>query len=92
MKSVKISLASTDLDLIGIKNLQTKNLKTNLSSKEKKAEGFLTAEYTMTYLKKNKSKIPCSNLKKGRCSCLRISYYQRVMQGTRSIRAIGCKI
>ena len=37
MKSVKISLASTDLDLIGIKNLQTKNLKTNLSSKEKKS-------------------------------------------------------
>ena len=35
MGSVKISLASTDFDLVGIKNLQTRNLKTNLSSEEK---------------------------------------------------------
>ena len=65
MKSVKISLASSDIDLIGIKNLQTKNLKTNLSSKEKKAEGFLTAEYTMEYLKKINQKSPAVILKKG---------------------------
>ena len=37
MGSVKISLASTDFDLVGIKNLQTRNLKTNLSSEEKKS-------------------------------------------------------
>ena len=52
MGSLKISLASTDFDLVGIKNLQTKNLKTNLSPKEKKVEGFLTAEYSLSFLKK----------------------------------------
>ena len=64
MGSVKISLASTDFDLVGIKNLQTRNLKTNLSSEEKKAEGFLTAEYTMSFLKKINQKSPAVILKK----------------------------
>ena len=64
MKSVKISLASTDFDLIGIKNLQTENLKTNLTAEEKKNEGFLTAEYTITYLKKINKKSPAVILKK----------------------------
>ena len=82
MGSVKISLASTDFDLVGIKNLQTRNLKTNLSSEEKKAEGFLTAEYTMSYLKRNKSKFPCSNFEKGKGGRLCIGGYQRVIKGT----------
>ena len=64
MGSVKISLASTDFDLVGIKNLQTRNLKTNLSSEEKKAEGFLTAEYTMSYLKEINQNSPAIILKK----------------------------
>ena len=64
MGSVKISLASTDFDLVGIKNLQTRNLKTNLSSEEKKAEGFLTAEYTISFLKKINQKSPAVILKK----------------------------
>ena len=64
MGSAKISLASTDFDLVGIKNLQTKNLKTNLSSEEKKVEGFLTAEYTMSYLKEINQKSPAVILKK----------------------------
>ena len=65
MGSVKVSLASTDFDLVGIKNLQTKNLKSNLSSEEKKTEGFLTAEYTMSYLKRINQISPAVILKKG---------------------------
>ena len=64
MGSVKVGLASTESDLVGIKNLQTKNLKTNLSSEEKKAEGFLTAEYSMSYLKRINQKSPAVILKK----------------------------
>jgi len=64
MGSLKISLASTDFDLVGIKNLQTKNLKTNLSPKEKKVEGFLTAEYSLSFLKKINQDTPAIIVKK----------------------------
>ena len=64
MGSAKITLASTDFDLVGIKNLQTKNLKTNLSPEEKKVEGFLTAKYTMAFLKKINQKSPAVIMKK----------------------------
>ena len=41
MNPIKIKLASTESELIEIKNLQRINLKGNLSESEKKSEGFL---------------------------------------------------
>ena len=38
-------------ELEGIKNLQQENLKANLSDEESNAEGFVTAEYTLDFLK-----------------------------------------
>tara|TARA_B100000963_G_scaffold349578_1_gene358805 strand:- start:22 stop:582 length:561 start_codon:yes stop_codon:yes gene_type:complete len=52
MIPIKIKLASTESELIEIKNLQRTNLKGNLSESEKKSEGFLTAEYSLSFLKK----------------------------------------
>lgn len=52
MNPIKIKLASTESELFEIKNLQRINLKGNLSESEKKSEGFLTAEYSLSFLKK----------------------------------------
>ena len=52
MNPIKIKLASSESELIEIKNLQKINLKGNLSDSEKKTEGFLTAEYSLSFLKK----------------------------------------
>ena len=41
MNPIKIKLASTESELIEIKNLQRINLKGNLSESEKKMRGFL---------------------------------------------------
>jgi len=38
-------------ELEGIKNLQQENLKANLSDVESEAEGFVTAEYTLDFLR-----------------------------------------
>ena len=50
MNPTKIKLASTESELIEIKNLQIINLKGNLSDEEKNTEGFLTAEYSLSFL------------------------------------------
>ena len=64
MNPVKIKLASTESELIEIKNLQRINLKGNLSSDEKKTEGFLTAEYSLSFLKKINQDSPAIIVKK----------------------------
>ena len=64
MNPIKIKLASTESELIEIKNLQRINLKGNLSESEKKNEGFLTAEYSLSFLKKINQDSPAIILKK----------------------------
>jgi ribosomal protein S18 acetylase RimI-like enzyme len=49
--NVIIGRANNDSDLIGIKNLQQLNLRKNLNESTASAQGFLTAEYTLEYLK-----------------------------------------
>ena len=64
MNPIKIKLASSESELIEIKNLQKINLKGNLSDSEKKTEGFLTAEYSLSFLKKINQDSPAIILKK----------------------------
>ncbi|PWH10610.1 N-acetyltransferase [Bacteroidetes bacterium SCGC AAA795-G10] len=64
MNPIKIKLASTESELFEIKNLQRINLKGNLSESEKKSEGFLTAEYTLSFLKKINQDSPAIIVKK----------------------------
>jgi hypothetical protein len=47
---LNIHLASSNLHLKQIKELQSKNLKSNLTSLEASQEGFLTAEYSLAFL------------------------------------------
>jgi GNAT superfamily N-acetyltransferase len=47
---MQIRLTQSTDDLIGIKSLQSQNLKANLSEAEKISEGFVTASYTMEAL------------------------------------------
>lgn len=63
MNSLEIKLASSEPELIEIKNLQNKNLKENISIKEKQSEGFLTANYTLEFLKKLNNKTPAIIIK-----------------------------
>lgn len=64
MNPIKIKLASSESELIEIKNLQRINLRGNLSADEKKTEGFLTAEYSLSFLKKINEDSPAIILKK----------------------------
>ena len=64
MNPIKIKLASSESELIEIKNLQRINLRGNLSADEKKNEGFLTAEYTLSFLKKINKNSPAIILKR----------------------------
>lgn len=64
MNPIKIKLASTESELIEIKNLQRINLKGNLSVEEKNTQGFLTAEYSLAFLKKINQDSPAVILKK----------------------------
>lgn len=48
--TVHVTLASQD-DLEGIKSLQNKNLRKLISPDEAKSEGFVTAEYSVDFLK-----------------------------------------
>ena len=64
MNPIKIKLASSESELIEIKNLQRINLRGNLSADEKKTEGFLTAEYSLSFLKKINKDSPAIILKK----------------------------
>ena len=66
MNPVQIKLATSESELIEIKNLQRINLKGNLSSDEKKTEGFLTAEYSLSFLKKINQDSPAVIAKKNK--------------------------
>lgn len=48
---MKVKLVETEEELKGIILLQQQNLKNNISGTEAEKEGFLTAEYTLEYLK-----------------------------------------
>ena len=66
MSSINLKLASTESELIQIKKLQNQNLRENLSIKESIEEGFLTAKYTLSYLKEINQKSPAIILKQKR--------------------------
>ncbi len=48
---IEIKLTETDKELIGIRALQESNLHRNLSIEEASEEGFVTASYTLEFLK-----------------------------------------
>ena len=48
---VTIKLVETEEELQGIRDLQEANLSTNLSAEEAAAEGFVTASYTLDFLR-----------------------------------------
>lgn len=62
--SINLKLASTEVELIEIKKLQNQNLKGNLSPEKIFEEGFLTADYTLSYLKEINQKNKAIILKK----------------------------
>ena len=64
MDSIDLKLASTEVELIEIKKLQNQNLKRNLSPEKIFEEGFLTADYTLSYLKEINQKNKAIILKK----------------------------
>ena len=66
MNPIQIKLATSGSELIEIKNLQRINLKGNLSADEKKTEGFLTAEYPLSFLKKINQDTPAIIAKKNK--------------------------
>ena len=49
--ALELTLVSDEKELEGIKALQTENLRTNISEAEALSQGFLTASYTMEYLR-----------------------------------------
>jgi len=49
---ITITTVSGEADLIGILDLQSRNLKKNITPEEAKSQGFLIAEFSMDYLKK----------------------------------------
>lgn len=51
MDSTNLKLAVSDAELNQIIELQKENLKDNLSTKEMELQGFVTAKYTLSYLK-----------------------------------------
>ena len=48
---IGIKLVETDIELQGIRDLQEANLSTNLSIEEAAREGFVTASYTLDFLR-----------------------------------------
>jgi len=49
---ITITTVSNEADLIGILDLQSRNLKKNITTEEAQSQGFLIAEFSMDYLKK----------------------------------------
>lgn len=62
---LQIKLVSTDIEIEQIKLLQEKNLRQNISDQEADSQGFLTASYTMEYLKKMNASFPSVIAKDG---------------------------
>jgi predicted GNAT superfamily acetyltransferase len=63
MDSTNLKLAVSEEELNQIIELQKKNLKENLSPKEKESQGFVTAEYSLSYLKEVNDLSPAVILK-----------------------------
>jgi ribosomal protein S18 acetylase RimI-like enzyme len=55
---ITIKRVTEPSELEGIKTLQQENLKVNLSEQESVSEGFVTAEYTMAFLKQMHDESP----------------------------------
>ena len=55
---IQIKLVSSDDEILQIKALQTKNLRQNISDEEAASQGFLTASYTIEYLKAMNASFP----------------------------------
>lgn len=52
MENILITRVSNDQELIEIRELQIKNLKKNLTQEQIEAEGFVTFDYPLDFLKK----------------------------------------
>lgn len=63
MDSINLKLAVSEAELNQIIELQKENLKENLSSKERESQGFLTAKYSLSYLKEINNLSPAVILK-----------------------------
>ncbi len=55
---IEIKLVSSEDEIIQIKNLQEKNLRRHLTDEEAASQGFLTASYTLEYLKEMNAVFP----------------------------------
>lgn len=62
---VQIKLVSSDDEILQIKELQTKNLRQYISDEEAASQGFLTASYTIEYLKAMNASFPSVIAKDG---------------------------
>ena len=62
---VQIKLVSSEDEILQIKALQTKNLRQHISDEEAASQGFLTASYTIEYLKAMNASFPSVIAKKG---------------------------
>jgi ribosomal protein S18 acetylase RimI-like enzyme len=55
---IEIKLVSSEEEILQIKNLQEKNLRRHLTDEEAASQGFLTASYTLEYLKEMNAVFP----------------------------------
>ena len=62
---VQIKLVSSDDEILQIKELQTNNLRQYISDEEAASQGFLTASYTIEYLKAMNTSFPSVIAKDG---------------------------
>jgi ribosomal protein S18 acetylase RimI-like enzyme len=62
---LSLSLVSTEAEILGIKALQEENLRTNITDEEALSQGFLTASYTMEYLREMNAAAPTVIAKDG---------------------------
>lgn len=58
-------LVSNEREIMGIKALQEENLRTNITDEEALSQGFLTASYTMEYLREMNAAAPTVIAKDG---------------------------
>lgn len=63
--ALTLTLVSNELEIQGIKSLQEQNLRTNISDEEALSQGFLTASYTMDYLREMNAVAPTVIVKDG---------------------------
>lgn len=64
-RNIELTLVSSEAEIAGIKSLQEENLRINISEDEALSQGFLTASYTMEYLREMNSVAPTVIAKDG---------------------------